>query len=189
MGSLNLFKTAKDYYCLGLWLADGYWWSSSIGLSSTSNIFLARFRTFLKKVCPTHPIKERVYKPKEGYKRKLIAKHVYVNSRPLTRDFMEIKHKSKLAIPLKFIPAYLAGRIDGDGHVDRKHRTGIRIVYSNKEDAVRDLDLLKKLQDNPASLYQYEKANTWVLYFRKSFLNNIQPEIAKFAYKLRFIAP
>lgn len=189
MGSLNLFKTAEDYYCLGLWLADGYWWSSSIGLSSTNKIFLARFEKFLKKVCPTHPIKERFYKPMEGYKRRLIAKHVYVNSRPLTREFMEIKYIDELAVPLKFIPSYLAGRIDGDGHVDKKHRTGIRIVYGNKEDAVRDLCLLKKLNDNPASLYRYERANTWVLYFKKSFLNIIQPKIAKFAYKLNIYSP
>ena len=85
----------------------------------------------------------------------------------------------------KFLPAYLAGRIDGDGHVDRKYRTGIRIVYSDRKDAVRDLNLLKKLNDNPASLYYYKKANTWVIYFRKKFLNEIQPKIAKFAFKLR----
>lgn len=185
MGSLSLFKTAEDYYCLGLWLADGYWWTSSVGLSSTNNVLIARFKTFLKKVCSTHPIKERVYKPSDRYKGRLIAKHIYVNSRSLKREFMEIKHKDKLAIPLKFMPSYLAGRIDGDGHVDKKHRTGIRIVYTDKKDAVRDLGLLKKLKDNPASLYHYIQANTWVLYFRKSFLKYIQPKIAKFAYKLR----
>ena len=184
MGSLS-FKTAEDFYILGLWLADNYWRSSSVGLSSTNEFLLERFKLFLQKVCPTHPIKETIYIPKRGEKRKLIAKNIYVNSRSLTRDFMEYKYKNNLAIPIKFLPAYLAGRIDGDGHVDRKYRTGIRIVYSDRKDAVRDLNLLKKLNDNPASLYYYKKANTWVIYFRKKFLNEIQPKIAKFAFKLR----
>ncbi|MBI4157301.1 hypothetical protein HY502_00435 [Candidatus Woesebacteria bacterium] len=102
---------------------------------------------------------------------------------------MEYKHYKKLEIPSKFLPAYFAGRIDGDGHVDRKYRTGIRIAYSTKEDATRDLVLLKKLNFKPASLYRYEQANTWVLYFRKKFLKIIQPKMAKYALKLRFIAP
>ena len=98
---------------------------------------------------------------------------------------MEYKHIKELLIPLRYLPAYFAGRIDGDGHVDRKYRTGIRIVYSDREDASRDLRLLKKLNNNPASLYFYKAANTWVLYFRKEFLRKIQPKIAKFALKLR----
>lgn len=184
MGSLS-FKTNQDFYILGLWLADNYWRSGSVGLSSTNPLLLERFRQFLRKVCPTHPIKEVVYYPEEGKKRKLISKNVYVNCRPLTRDFMEYKHKKELSISKKFLPAYFAGRIDGDGHVDRKYRTGIRIVYSDREDASRDLRLLKLLNDNPASLYFYKGANTWVLYFRKEFLKKIQPKIAKFALKLR----
>ncbi len=184
MGSLS-FKTNQDFYILGLWLADNYWRSSSVGLSSTNPILLERFRQFLRKVCPTHSIKEHVYLPERGSKRKLISKNVYVNCRPLTRDFMKYKHIKELSISKKFLPAYFAGRIDGDGHVDRKYRTGIRIVYSDKEDAERDLRLLKKLNSNPASLYFYKAANTWVLYFRKEFLRKIQPKIAKFALKLR----
>lgn len=188
MGSLNL-KEAKDFYFLGLWLADCYWRSSSVGLSSTNNFLIRDFRSFLKKVCPTHPIKERIYKPEIGTKRKLVSRHVYVNSRSLTRDFMKYKHSKNLEIPLKFLPAYFAGRIDGDGHVDRKYRTGIRIAYSTKEDATRDLALLKSLNSRPASLYHYKQANTWVLYFRKNFLRKITPKMAKYALKLRFIAP
>ncbi len=184
MGSLS-FKTNQDYYCLGLWLADNYWRSGSVGLSSTNPILLERFRQFLRKVCPTRPIKEYVYYPEEGKKRKLISRNIFVNCRPLTREFMEYKHIKELLIPLRYLPAYFAGRIDGDGHVDRKYRTGIRIVYSDREDASRDLRLLKKLNNNPASLYFYKAANTWVLYFRKEFLRKIQPKIAKFALKLR----
>lgn len=184
MGSLSL-KTAKDYYFLGLWLADGYWWSSSIGLSSTNKVFIEGFRLFLKKICPTNPIKERTYYPGHGKKRRLVSKHIYVNSRSLTRDFMNLKHSKRFEIPLKFLPAYFAGRIDGDGHVDRKYRTGIRIAYSDKEDAVRDRNLLLKLNKKPVSLYHYTAANTWVLYFRKNFLIEIQPKIAKYCFKLK----
>ncbi len=187
MGS-KVFKDAKDFYFLGLWLADGYWWSSSVGLSSTNDQFIKGFKNFLRELCPTHNIKERIYEP-NGNKRKLTAKHVYVNSRPLTRLFMSYKHKQKLEVPNAFLPAYFAGRIDGDGHVDTKHRTGIRIVYSDKKDAVRDLNLLKRLQEEPASLYRYQKANTWVLYFRKNFLRKIQPKIAMFAFKLKDFCP
>lgn len=188
MGSFS-FKNNQDYYCLGLWLADGYWRSSSVGLSSTNEIFLARFERFLMKMCPTHPIKEHVYYPGSGEKRKLVAKHVYVNSRPLTRFFMDLKNVPALNISKKFLPAYFAGRIDGDGHVDLKHRSGVRIAYSNKFDAVRDLNLLKILDEEPASLYRYEKANTWVLYLRKKFLEKVKYQIAKYSLKMKLIAP
>ena len=71
------FRTSVDHYILGLWLADGYWRASSIGLTSI------------------------------------------------------------------FVPAYLAGRVDGDGHFDLKHRTGLRIAYGSGFDARRDWEILK----------------------------------------------
>lgn len=188
MGSKVLI-TVKDYYFLGLWLADGYWRSSSIGISSTNKIILSQFKKFLKKVCSTHPIKEHIYRPGKGQKRRLLAKHIYVNCRPLTRYFMNWKSKKKFTIPIKFLPAYFAGRIDGDGHVDRKYRTGVRIAYSDKKDAARDLCLLKLLGEKPASLYHYSKAGTWVLYFRKDFLRRIISKMAKFSFKLKTFAP
>lgn len=188
MGSFN-FKTNKDYYCLGLWLADGYWRSSSVGLSSTNEIFLSEFRKFLIRMSPTHLLKENVYFPKLGTKRKLVAKHVYINSRPLTRYLMSFKDSDTLNISHKFLPAYFAGRIDGDGHVDVKHRSGVRIAYSTKKDAIRDLELLKKMDGVPASLYRYKEANTWILYLRKKFLDNIKYEFAKYSLKMKLIAP
>lgn len=183
MGSLSL-KNANDFYFVGLWLADGYWRSSSVGLSSTNEILLSKFKSFLKEKCPTHNLKERIYFPRNGEKRKLIAKHVYVNSRLFTRFLMKIKNDGQFTVSQKFIPAYFAGRIDGDGHVDKKYRTGIRIIYSTKFDATRDLKFLKKLEENPASLYFYKKANTWVLYFRKHFLDKIIPKMKKYSLKL-----
>ena len=188
MGSLS-FKNSEDYYLLGLWLADGYWWSSSIGLSSTNEVYISRFRLFLKRLSPEHEIKEHVYRPKKGEKRKLVAKHVYINSRPLTRAFMELKVKDNLNIPKKYLPAYFAGRIDGDGHVDKKHGKGIRIAYTTRRDALRDMKLLKMLCKEPVSLYRYHQANTWVLYFRKDFMDIVQPKLAKYAYKLKDFCP
>lgn len=188
MGS-KVLKNSKDYYFLGLWLADGYWRSSSIGLCSTNNTLILRFRKFLKRLAPSHEIKERIYEPGKGYKGRLIAKHIYVNSRQLTRFFMEIKHQPCFLFSKKFLPAYFAGRIDGDGHVDFKHRTGIRIAYSDEKDATRDLNLLKKLDKEPASLYYYSKARTWILYFRKNFLRKITPKMSRFSIKLKTFAP
>ena len=47
------------------------------------------------------------------------------------------KKTENLRIPHRYLLAYLAGRIDGDGHVDSKHRSGIRIAYANKQDAFK----------------------------------------------------
>lgn len=183
MGS-TIFQQDTDFYILGLWLADGYWSSSSVGLSSINPFLLDKFRKFFNRVSPDHPIKERLYKPKLGEKRKHTAVHLYINSRVLTREFIKWKQNIPLPIPSNFIPAYLAGRIDGDGHVDRKYRTGIRIAYSSKEDASRDLGMFNKLGENPASLYHYKAANTWVLYLRKKFLSQITPSLQKYCWKL-----
>lgn len=180
VGSKFSFKTAEDFYILGLWLADGYWRSSSIGLTSVNSKLIGKFVKFLLKVAPSHPIKERIYIVKEGDKRKQTAMQVYINNRPLTRLFMSFK-TGVLNIPHQYLPAYLAGRIDGDGHVDTKYRSGIRIAYSNKEDAIRDQKLFGKTN---MSLYQYKAARTFVLYLKKNYRDRISQEIKKYSLKL-----
>lgn len=179
MGSRVLLTTAWDYYILGLWLADGYWWSSSIGLSSTHPQLIERFRSFLARIAPSHTIKWRIYKP-DGM-RKTSATHVYVNSRMLVRYFMKLKEAEQLHIPSQYVPAYIAGRIDGDGAVDRKNRSGIRIAYSNFKDADRDRKLLGR---NNTSIYHYQAAKTWVLYLRKQYRDRELMRIGKFSIKL-----
>src|SRR3990167_3025387 len=159
VGSKFFFKTAEDFYILGLWLADGYWWSSSIGLTSVNPVLIDKFTKFLLRVAPSHPIKKRIYPVKAGEKRKQTAIQVYINNRPLTRLFVSLK-TGALSIPKPFLLDYLAGRIDGDGHVDTKHRSGIRIAYSSNEDAARDLKMFGKTN---VSLYQYLAARTFVL--------------------------
>lgn len=173
-------KQQKIFYILGLWLADGYWRSSSIGLTSVTPALLERFTIFLRRVAPSYPLKKRVYQVDGRHKRKQVAVQVYVNSRLLTRLFMELKI-GVLPVPTNYISAYLAGRIDGDGHVDTKHRTGIRIAYSSKEDALRDQGLLGKTN---VSLYQYEAAKTFVLYLTKHYREQVLKDLQKFSVKL-----
>lgn len=180
VGSKFVFNTAEDYYILGLWLADGYWRSSSIGLTSVSPKLIDRFINFLQRVSSDHSIKKRIYEVKEGNRRKQTAFQIYVNSRSLTRLFMSYK-TGVLNIPKHYLIAYLAGRIDGDGHVDTKHRSGIRIAYSSKEDASRDQ---KMYGITNTSLYEYKAARTFVLYLKKSYRERISQEIKKYSLKL-----
>lgn len=181
VGSTFSFKTAEDYYILGLWLADGYWRSSSIGLTSVDPRLIKRFEQFLIRIAPSYPIKKRIYLPTGQNKRKQVAVQIYINCRSLTRLFMS--HKTgALIIPSKLLLPYLSGRIDGDGHIDQKYRSGIRIAYSNLEDAVRDQELFGKTN---VSLYHYQSARTYVLYlkskYRKTLLNNLKDYSVKVA--------
>lgn len=179
VGSKFKFRSAKDYYILGLWLADGYWRSSSIGLTSIDHKLIEKFKSFLKRVTPNHPIKMRVYK-ELGPKRKNIAYQIYVNSRWLTRLFMATK-RGQLIVPSKYIPAYLAGRIDGDGSVDTRYRSGIRIAYGSRTDAERDQQLLGA---ENVSLYFYASAKTFVLYLRKQYREKMKKSLQRYSLKL-----
>ena len=179
VGSKFIFRTAEDFYILGLLLADGYWRSSSIGLTSVNPVLINRFCVYLKRMASGHPIKMRIYNA-PGYKRKQVAYQVYVNSRPLTRSFMAMK-QGQLNIPQHFLPAYLAGRIDGDGSVDRKYRSGIRIAYGSRFDARRDQLLLGATN---VSLYTYLSAGTYVLYLRKQYRDKMKKTLQRYSAKL-----
>lgn len=180
VGSRFSWSTAEDYYCVGLWLADGYWRTSSVGLTSVDRELIKRFAVFLKRMAPSHPLKERIYRPKHGEKRKRIGIQVYINHRPLTRTLLALKQGS-LHVPRRFQSAYLAGRIDGDGSVDRQYRSGIRIAYGSRFDAERDQ---KIFGDTNVSLYQYRAARTYVLYLRKHYRERIADELARYSMKL-----
>ena len=181
VGSKVYLKSAEDFYILGLWLADGYWWSSSFGLSSTDKRLIKRFGCYLKKIAPNHPLKRRIYKIGKNQKRKKEAEHLYINSRAITRFFLLYKKKKNFLVPSHFLLAYLAGRIDGDGSIDRKYRSGIRIAYGDKKDAEHDVLLFGKQN---VSLYFYKAAGTWVIYLRKKFREKIINKIAKYSIKL-----
>jgi intein/homing endonuclease len=180
VGSKFVFRTTEDFYILGLWLADGYWRSSSIGLTSVNPKLIDKFNKFLLRVAPSHPIKKRIYEVREGNKRKQTAFQVYINNRPLTRMFMATK-TGVLNVPSDKLLAYLAGRIDGDGHIDTKHRSGIRIAYSSNDDAKRDQQMFG---DTNVSLYQYKAAGTYVLYLKKHYRERISKEIKRFSIKI-----
>ena len=79
-----------------------------------------------------------------------------------------------LDIPSQHLTAYLAGRIDGDGHVDTKHRSGIRIAYSSFNDASRDQKMFGVAN---MSLYHYKAAKTFVLYLKKHYRDKILDQI------------
>ena len=104
-----------------------------------------------------------------------------MNNRALTRTFLRYK-KQLPKIPTRYLPAYLAGRIDGDGHVDAKHRKGcIRIAYGTLFDAQRDQQLLGKTN---VSLYQYTAAKTFVLYLKKAYRVETLTLVSLFSVKL-----
>lgn len=126
VGSKFFFKTAEDFYILGLWLADGYWRSSSIGLTSVSPKLISKFSKFLLRVASSHSLKQRIYPVKTGDKRKQEAVQVYINNRPLTRLFMTFK-TGDLYVPKSYLLAYLAGRI---ARVIRKDQCEFVSIYS-----------------------------------------------------------
>src|SRR5919106_4259951 len=89
-----------DAYVLGLWCADGYQRSSSIGLSNVDPLLIQRFGSYLSRVVGSDRLRLRIYALSEEQvdervlaltpKRSLCppvkmrqpAYHVYVNSRP-----------------------------------------------------------------------------------------------------------
>ncbi len=111
VGSKFFFNTTEDFYILGLWLADGYWRTGSIGLTSVTPALISRFEFFFQRVAPSYFIKKRIYDVKEGTKRKQLAVQAYINNIALTRIFMATK-TGVLNVPPDKILAYLAGRID-----------------------------------------------------------------------------
>lgn len=67
VGSANAdfwnLKTKEDAYIIGLWCADGYHRTSSIGISNTDTDLIERFREFFLKFLPEERIKLRTYNP------------------------------------------------------------------------------------------------------------------------------
>jgi len=173
----NFFSNEKDSYILGLWCADSYWWASSIGLSNTDPHLIKRFRGFLMEHFPGTRIKFR-------------DNHLYVNSRPLLREFFTAKGNLEKLKDEKNIRAYLAGRFDGDGSVAKNLRNDCRIVYGNKDEAKIDKELLRKIDINNTKIYYYKAARTFCLYVSryeaKDFLEKIFPYSSKLQ-KLVFV--
>ncbi len=150
----NFFSSEEDAYILGLWCADSYWWSSSIGLSNTDMNLINRFRIFLERFFP----KDRI---------KFNRNHLFVNSRPLLREFIDAKSNLDKLKGNKIIKAYFAGRFDGDGSVSKDLRSDCRIVYGKRKEAEIDKKLLKLIGINKIKIYYYKSARTFCLYISR----------------------
>lgn len=180
VGSANAdfwnLKTRDDAYIAGLWCADGYHRTSSIGISNVDVDLVEKFKEFFLKIFPAERIKVRIYNP-DQFKRRTKAYHLYVNSRPLLKRFKDFK--SNVNIESDLIPAYFAGRFDGDGSVAKDFYRDCRIVYSNREEAIRDLELLKSINFSKMKVYEYKGARTFCLYISRleteKFLSAIYP--------------
>ncbi len=161
----NFPKTAEDYYILGLWCADGYHWSSSIGLSNIDTGLVERFRKFFQRFFAPERIKLHIH---STGKRKHLGYQLYVNSRPLRKIFMDFRAKEdRNILENQNICAYLAGRFDGDGCIDSSLSRDCRISYGNQQDAILDYNLLKKLGFQMARVYQYRTSSTYVIYISR----------------------
>lgn len=201
---INLFSNSKSAYILGLWCADGYHRTSSIGLSNTDEELINRFGNFLLENFPKDRIRLRVYSPKSMNKPTIsknirnladrisycsyskaskIAYHCYINSRPLLRNFIQAK-ESVASISDKLISSYIAGRFDGDGSIDKSLKKDCRIVYGDYKSVKIDKMLVDKI-GYKTSLYHYQKAHTYCLYFHCSGLNQLLKAISPYSLKIQ----
>ena len=175
-------KEPNNAYAFGLWCADGYHRTSSIGLTNVNHILIDEFRRFLLKFFPQERLKMRIYSrgesPEHYYSKKATrpAYQLYVNSRPFLRYFRVARENPGRFLNQHSIFAYFAGRFDGDGSVAADDRSDLRIAYSGNEEANRDARLLTRIGIVP-KVYTYSKARTFVLYVSRfdaqKFLNGI----------------
>ena len=188
VGSANAdfwnLKTKDDAYIIGLWCADGYHRTSSIGISNTDTDLVEKFREFFLKFLPEDRIKLRIYNP-DKFKRRATAYHLYVNSRPLLRKFREFKDNATKFINRDFILPYMAGRFDGDGSVAKDFYKDCRIVYGNLREAQNDLALMILLDFRKMKIYEYRTAKTFCLYFSRLETNKFLSLIYSYSIRLQ----
>lgn len=188
--------TVEDAYFVGPWRADGYTWSSSIGISNTDGRLARWTADFLTRNCGPARVRWRVYLPpgaelpawleaigwpavvRPVQKAKQVSYHVYVNHRPFLRQVRGwVENVGRY--PDRMIRAYFAGRFDGDGCVGTNSRWGARVVYGGAREAEEDRRLLMRACEVEARVYEYRAAKTFVLYVLRrhtpAFLNAIQP--------------
>ena len=203
------FRNNKYHaYFLGLWCADGYHRTSSIGLSNTNEDLILKFSNFLTKLLSKDRLRLRVYHHERinpnillpintskvshliSRKSKHTAYHIYVNSRQLLREFKKAKEETKEFENENIGWAYLAGRFDGDGSVDKNFRNDLRIVYSTLDDANKDSEVIKSLGIKTVKIYRYRTSNTYCIYISRInsnlFLEKIYPYSSKLQ-KLEFV--
>lgn len=200
----------EESYILGLWCADGYHRTSSIGLSNIRVKLIQRFKKYLLERLDEKRLRLRVYLPQsfgnstsfknfgvqnvsvlQMAKAKHPAFHIYVNSRPLLREFKQKKRELSQMKEEQILP-YFAGRFDGDGSVDQDGRTDFRIVYGNTQEAETDKMLLEKIRpEYQTKVYQYKKAKTYCLYVSRYHSKNLIQDLISYSTILqdRFLTP
>lgn len=189
-------RDAAHAYALGLWCADGYWWSSSIGISNVEPELVLRFASYLSTTLSPERLRLRVYevegkRPDErvlgltdrvsirpAFKMKRTAYHLYVNSRPLVRRFFADRQRLD-EVPEKFLGPYFAGRFDGDG----SWGSTPRIAYTRREEANVDLNLLARVGIGTASVLYYEKANEYCIYVQRPAWDEFDRLINPYSWK------
>ncbi len=203
-GFCKFSSNPQHAYILGLWCADGYHRTSSIGLSNVNEALIATFTSFLTRLFPVERLKLKIYLNKDivlkipnlgiqdikqlySAKARQPAYQVYVNSRPLLAEFRSAKLLAKAFGSPEIAYAYLAGRFDGDGTVGKDLRRDLRISYTTNAEAEADKTLLEKLGFRLCKVYYYRTSVAYVLYVSRlearQFIENILP------YSLRLQNP
>ncbi|MDI6603520.1 MAG: LAGLIDADG family homing endonuclease [Patescibacteria group bacterium] len=168
----NFFSNEKDAYILGLFCADSYWWASSVGLSNTDPDLIERFRKFLE----THFPKNRI---------KFNRNHLFVNSRPLLKEFRKAQISLENLKRPNVIKAYFAGRFDGDGSINNNLRSDCRIVYGRKSEAEKDKEILERIGIDNVKVYYYKTAKTFCLYISRYEAKKFLESIVSYSVKLQ----
>jgi len=193
-------KYEDDCYAFGLWCADGYHRSSSIGITNIDIRLVEKFRDFLLKEFPEQRLRLRMYHPRGiepdintfrhlstdivSYpmrKSAQIAMQLYVNSRPLLRLIQTSRKNVGLMNNHEQIAAYFAGRFDGDGSVSADGKTYCRIAYSTEAEAKVDKALLAKIGYENTSVYHYRRAQEHILYISKNIAQSFIGTISRYA--------
>jgi hypothetical protein len=184
-------------YAFGLWCADGYWWSSSIGVSNVEPVLVTRFASALRCHLPPERLRLRIYlvpgdppSPSvleltenisvcRASKMARTAYHLYVNSRPLLR--MARRDRDQLErLPEKYLGPYFAGRFDGDGCLGSTPR----LSYTTRDEADVDRDLLDRAGICSTSVLYYRKANEYCIYIQQASWEQFERLIEPFSYKV-----
>jgi len=199
-----MIKSAEDAYILGLWCADGYHRTSSIGLSNVDFELIKRFEKYLRKHFTSERLRLRIYVPdhivvdKKAIRRyqkityckikkaRRVAYQVYVNSRPFLRKFIKNRSGRHLLQP-DFIIPFMAGRFDGDGSVDTNLKKDFRIVYGDVQGARTDAKLLQRVRSYKVSIYHYKKARTYVLYISQKDSGKLIKDLLPYSLNLQKI--
>jgi len=108
-----------------------------------------------------------------------------VNSRPLLREFVSAKNSLSNLRGRKIIQAYLSGRFDGDGSIDKNLRSDCRIVYGKKEEAKVDKGFLEEIGVKNVKIYYYKSAKTFCLYISRYEVDKFLKAISSYSKKIQ----